>query len=276
MTVASAEKVDREYTYSQDDFERVRATVFKIAGIRLQDSKVTMVYSRLSRRLRALGLSSFRDYLGLVERDKPEQQEFVNALTTNLTSFFREPHHFEALASYLRSHPDTKAIWCAASSTGEEPYSIAMTVAEITGTFSSGIKIYASDIDSKVLATAKAGVYKAEQIAKLPKERQKQFFYKGKGSKLGKVRVVDELRKMVQFRQINLTDSDYGFKNTMDVIFCRNVMIYFDKPTQNKVLARLVSHLNDDGMYIAGHSEHFSSASNIIRPVGKTIYKPVR
>ncbi|MBU3020706.1 protein-glutamate O-methyltransferase CheR [Aestuariibacter sp. A3R04] len=276
MTAVSADDVRKQYTYSQDDFERVRATVFKIAGIRLQDTKVTMVYSRLSRRLRALGIGSFRDYLGLVDKSETEQQEFVNALTTNLTSFFREPHHFAALEKYLRAHPKTTAIWCAASSTGEEPYSIAMTVAEVFGTFSPGIKIIASDIDSKVLATARQGIYKAQTLNKMPMERQKQFFYRGKGSHTGNVRVIDDVRKMVTFRQINLTDDNYGFNHNMDVIFCRNVMIYFDKPTQYKVLNNLVSHLNKDGLYIAGHSEHFTEANHLIRPVGKTIYAPVR
>ena len=276
MSAAVAEDIDREYAYSQDDFERVRKTVFTIAGIRLQDSKVTMVYSRLSRRLRALGVNSFRDYLTLVEKSKDEQQEFVNALTTNLTSFFREAHHFTALERYLRQHPRTEAIWCAASSTGEEPYSIAMTVAEVFGTFKHNVKIYASDIDSKVLATAQAGVYKAQSIERLSEERQKQFFFRGKGANVGKVRVVDEIRNSVEFRQINLTASDYGFNHKMDVIFCRNVMIYFDKPTQQKVLAHLVSYLKPDSMYIAGHSEHFSNAAHLIRPIGKTIYAPVR
>ena len=276
MTAATAEHVDREYAYSQDDFDRVRATVFTIAGIRLADSKGTMVYSRLSRRLRALGLKTFSDYLKVVERSDIEQQEFVNALTTNLTSFFREPHHFTALEKYLRNHSNVTAIWCAASSTGEEPYSIAMTVAETFGSFRPGIKIYSSDIDSKVLATAKNGVYKASSIEKMSPERQKQFFYRGKGSKSGMVRVVDEVREMVEFRQINLLHKDYGFKEKMDVIFCRNVMIYFDKPTQYQILNRLVGHLKHDSLYIAGHSEHFADASDILRPVGKTIYAPVR
>ncbi len=276
MATASAEKVDREYAYSQDDFERVRATVFKIAGIRLADSKETMVYSRLSRRLRALGINNFRDYLTKVEKDDVEQQEFVNALTTNLTSFFREVHHFLALEKFLHSHKNVTAIWCAASSTGEEPYSIAMTVAQVFGTYRTGIKIYASDIDSKVLATARNGVYKASSVEKMDKSLQKQFFYRGKGSQSGMVRVVDEVRDMVEFRQINLLHDDYGFKEKMDVIFCRNVMIYFDKPTQYKVLHNLVGNMKKDSLYIAGHSEHFQEATHLLKPVGKTIYAPVR
>ena len=275
-TASAAKKTDREYAYSQDDFERVRATVFKIAGIKLADTKETMVYSRLSRRLRTLGFKSFRDYLAKVENDNLEQQEFVNALTTNLTSFFREIHHFVALEKFLRSHKNVTAIWCAASSTGEEPYSIAMTVAQVFGTYRTGIKIYASDIDSKVLEKARHGVYKLSDVEKLDKSLQKQFFYRGKGANAGKVRVVDEVRDMVEFRQINLLHDDYGFKEKMDVIFCRNVMIYFDKPTQYKVLHHLVDNMKRDSLYIAGHSEHFSEASHLLRPVGKTIYAPLK
>jgi chemotaxis protein methyltransferase CheR len=150
-----------------------------------------------------------------------------------------------------------------------------MVVAETFGSFKTPVKIIASDIDSKVLAKARAGVYPLASIAKIPQHRQKQFFHKGKGANEGKVKVVDELRNMVQFKKLNLTDAKWDVKGPIDVIFCRNVMIYFDKPTQLKVLQKMVGMLKPSGLYMAGHSENFNMYTNLVRPVGKTIYRPV-
>ncbi len=264
----------REFAFEKADFKKVQQMLFKKAGINLSDAKEAMVYSRLARRIRALNLKSFNDYLAVVGRSEAELEQFINSLTTNLTSFFREPHHFTALADYLAEHSNVTNIWCAASSTGEEPYSIAMVVAEAFGSFKTPIKIIASDIDSKVLAKAKAGVYPLASISKIPIERQKQFFHKGKGANEGKVKVVDELRQMVQFKKLNLTDQRWDVKAPLDIIFCRNVMIYFDKPTQLNVLKRMVDMLKPTGLYMAGHSENFNMHTNLVRPVGKTIYRP--
>tara|TARA_Y200000002_G_scaffold339094_1_gene308876 strand:- start:808 stop:1641 length:834 start_codon:yes stop_codon:yes gene_type:complete len=264
----------REFAFEKADFKKVQQMLFKKAGINLSDAKEAMVYSRLARRIRALNLKSFNDYLAVVGRSEAELEQFINALTTNLTSFFREPHHFTALADYLAQHSNVTNIWCAASSTGEEPYSIAMVVAEAFGSFKTPVKIIASDIDSKVLAKAKAGVYPLASISKIPIERQKQFFHKGKGANEGKVKVVDELRQMVQFKKLNLTDKSWDVKAPLDIIFCRNVMIYFDKPTQLNVLKRMVDMLKPTGLYMAGHSENFNMHTNLVRPVGKTIYRP--
>jgi len=264
----------REFAFEKADFKNVQQMLFKKAGINLSDAKEAMVYSRLARRIRASNLRSFNEYLALVNKSESELEQFINALTTNLTSFFREPHHFTALADYLRQHNVTN-IWCAASSTGEEPYSIAMVVAEAYGSFKTPVKIIASDIDSKVLAKAKAGIYPLASIAKIPQYRQKQFFHKGKGANEGKVKVVDELRNMVQFKKLNLTDAKWGVNGPLDVIFCRNVMIYFDKPTQLKVLQKMIGMLKPAGLYMAGHSENFNMYTNLVRPVGKTIYRPV-
>jgi len=264
----------REFAFEKADFKQVQQMLFKKAGINLSDAKEAMVYSRLARRIRALNLKSFNDYLAVVGRSEAELEQFINALTTNLTSFFREPHHFTALADYLAQHSNVTNIWCAASSTGEEPYSIAMVVAEAFGSFKTPVKIIASDIDSKVLAKAKAGVYPLASISKIPIERQKQFFHKGKGANEGKVKVVDELRQMVQFKKLNLTDKSWDVKAPLDIIFCRNVMIYFDKPTQLNVLKRMVDMLKPTGLYMAGHSENFNMHTNLVRPVGKTIYRP--
>ena len=272
-TVSTREST-REFTFEKADFKNVQQMLFKKAGINLSDAKEAMVYSRLARRIRASNLRSFNEYLALVNKSESELEQFINALTTNLTSFFREPHHFTALADYLRQHNVTN-IWCAASSTGEEPYSIAMVVAEAFGSFKTPVKIIASDIDSKVLSKAKAGVYPLASIAKIPQYRQKQFFHKGKGANEGKVKVVDELRNMVQFKKLNLTDAKWDINGPLDVIFCRNVMIYFDKPTQLKVLQKMVGMLKPAGLYMAGHSENFNMYTNLVRPVGKTIYRPV-
>ena len=264
----------REFAFEKADFKNVQQMLFKKAGINLSDAKEAMVYSRLARRIRASNLRSFNEYLALVNKSELELEQFINALTTNLTSFFREPHHFTALADYLRQHNVTN-IWCAASSTGEEPYSIAMVVAEAFGSFKTPVKIIASDIDSKVLAKARAGIYPLASIAKIPQYRQKQFFHKGKGANEGKVKVVDELRNMVQFKKLNLTDAKWDINGPLDVIFCRNVMIYFDKPTQLKVLKKMIGMLKPAGLYMAGHSENFNMYTNLVRPVGKTIYRPV-
>lgn len=276
-TVAERPAQQREFAYEPTDFEKVRRCLMRKAGIKLSDSKDAMVYSRLVRRIRVLGMSSFSDYLKRVERDESEVEHFINALTTNLTSFFREPHHFEALAGFIERQSDSiDTIWCAASSTGEEPYSIAMVVAEMYGSFRPPVKIIASDIDSRVLDKAKAGIYPAACMSKLSPARQKQFFYRGKGANAGKVRVADELRKMVSFRRVNLTDASWEVPDKLDVIFCRNVMIYFDKPTQLRILSQMVSKMKPQGLYIAGHSENFNAQSNLVVPVGKTIYQPAR
>lgn len=273
MTSLSA---DKEFSFSQQDFDNVRAILYAKTGIRLADSKDSMVYSRLARRLRALKINTFAGYLTFLKNNKSEDQSFINALTTNLTSFFRENHHFPVLRDYLESHPGKKRIWCAACSTGEEPYSIAMTVAETLGSFSTNIEIIASDIDSAVLEKAKAGLYPLTSIKDLSKEKCRQFFQKGTGNNAGKVRVVPELRKMVSFRQLNLTHSQWNIELPVDVIFCRNVMIYFDKATQLKLLARMVELMPANGLYIAGHSESFANAGHLVTLIGKTVYRPLK
>ena len=271
MTIKDTQK---EFAYSREDFERVRQRLLTLAGIKLADSKDAMVYSRLVRRLRTLGLDSFDSYLKYLKKTPAEEQLFINALTTNLTAFFRESHHFTALTEYLRQNRRVKTIWCAASSTGEEPYSIAMTVAQALGTFTPGISIVASDIDSSVLAKARTGIYNSDAVAKLPLDICKQFFHRGKGKHADKVKVVDEIRKMVQFRQINLLADNWPVRGPIDILFCRNVMIYFDRATQLKILQKMVALMPPESRYFAGHSENFGHASSLITPLGQTIYRP--
>ncbi len=271
---SSSARSEKEFSFDRADFDAVRRILHQLTGIKLADSKDSMVYSRLARRIRALKLNSFQEYLSYLQKHGAETEQFINALTTNLTSFFREPHHFEILAHYLKSHPQTKSIWCAASSTGEEPYSIAMVVAETFGAFDAPVQIIASDIDSQVLQKAKTGVYAAERISGLDERRRKQFFHRGKGSKEGMVKVVPELQKMVQFRQLNLLAPKWDLRGPFDIIFCRNVMIYFDKPTQLTILERMVNLIVPEGLYVAGHSENFSSATHLVKSAGHTTYTP--
>jgi chemotaxis protein methyltransferase CheR len=267
--------IEREFEYSEADFEKIRKVIYSKAGINLSDSKKQLVYSRLARRLRALKLPDFTSYLHYLNNHEQEHEEFVNALTTNLTAFFREPHHFEILANHVqkvKAQNRKLRIWCAASSTGEEPYSIAITLAEAYGTCEPPVEIIASDIDSNVLRDASAGVYSLQRLDSLRLARKKQFFQRGKGSNAGNARVVQELRNLIEFRKINLLDTTWPIQAPFDIIFCRNVMIYFDKATQLHILERMAKLLRPDGLYIAGHSESFSQAAHLVRLVGKTTY----
>ncbi|WP_371324710.1 CheR family methyltransferase [Dechloromonas sp. ZY10] len=268
----------REFSFSNSDFERVRKLIYQHAGISLSPVKQDMVYSRLARRLRATGAKSFAEYLDALERAGGDEWErFVNSLTTNLTSFFREAHHFPILADHLKKQGNRSGlkIWCSAASTGEEPYSIAMTVVEALGGAASGVTIVASDLDTNVLEVAKKGVYSFDRVARLSPDRLKRFFLKGTGAQDGLVAVRPELRQMVDFRRINLLDSAYSVPNGLDVIFCRNVMIYFDKPTQYKILKKFHPLMNGDSLLFAGHSESFLHAADLFKSLGKTVYAPV-
>lgn len=268
----------REFDYGDADFARIKTTIYRKAGIHLGDNKKQLVYSRLARRLRALRMGSFSEYLNYLEITPQELQEFINALTTNLTAFFREEHHFDILEKFVALHRRNKPcrIWCAASSTGEEPYSIAMTLVQAYGRYDPPVEIIASDIDSQVLQTAAAGVYSIERLDALSLVQKKQFFLRGKGVNAGKAKVVDELRSLIDFRQINLLDKHWSLDGKFDVIFCRNVMIYFDKPTQLALLERMTRLLVPDGLYIAGHSESFSHAAHLVSLVDKTTYRVAR
>jgi chemotaxis protein methyltransferase CheR len=269
----------KEFNFTRSDFERVRALIYGRAGISLADSKQEMVYSRLARRLRATGIVSFGTYLDQLEAGnmKAEWESFTNALTTNLTSFFREAHHFPLLAEHaLRVRPlgsGPLTIWCSASSTGEEPYSIAMTLCEAFNTLTPPVQIIATDIDTNVLSAAASGVYDIERLDKMSPERTRRFFLRGKGSQEGMVRVRPELRQLVTFRQLNLLADNWGLNDPFDAIFCRNVMIYFDKPTQRKILSRFVPLMKPHALLFAGHSENFLYVSESLRLRGKTVYE---
>ncbi len=267
----------KEFDFTVADFERVRALIYGRAGISLATSKQEMVYSRIARRLRAMGFKSFEDYLNALESGRMEEEweSFINALTTNLTSFFREEHHFPILKDFVKSRPGPVEVWCSASSTGEEPYSIAITLCEALGTLTPKAKIVATDIDTNVLATAEAGIYSLDKLGKMPSDLVRRYFQKGTGKNEGMVRVRKELRDMVTYRQLNLLDDRWPLRGGFDAIFCRNVMIYFDKPTQGKILSKFVGLLKPDGLLFAGHSENFQYVSNAFKLRGKTVYNLV-
>jgi len=270
-----------EFAFEQRDFARVRDLIYKRAGISLHAGKQAMVYSRLSRRLRETGHRSFGAYLQWLEAAQgaagdAEWQEFVNCLTTNLTSFFREEHHFHVLADELRARERAGLrIWCSAASTGEEPYTLAMTVAEALGTnamANGGAKIIASDIDTRVLATAARGVYAADARG-LTSERQRQHFMRGTGANGGFMRVKPELARMVEFRALNLMDARWSLGETFDIVFCRNVMIYFDAETQRRVIGQIHEVMKPGSLLFVGHSENFTEMKDLFRLRGKTIYE---
>jgi chemotaxis protein methyltransferase CheR len=269
---------EQEFAFAAADFERVRALIHARAGIHLQPGKHAMVYSRLGRRLRETGLKSFTAYLDWLQTCPPghaEWQEFTNCLTTNLTAFFREEHHFHALVDDLLARAGQRLrIWCSAASTGEEPYSIAMTAIETLGA-QSDLRIVASDIDTHVLSTAQRGVYDA-QARGLSIERLRRHFLRGKGDNAGRIRVKPELARPIEWRNFNLIGADWGsLGEPFDVIFCRNVMIYFDAATQRRVLERMHGAIKPGGLLYVGHSENFTDARTLFRLRGKTIYERV-
>jgi chemotaxis protein methyltransferase CheR len=266
----------REFHFTSADFERVRKLIYQHAGISLAPIKQDMVYSRLARRLRALNMATFDQYLAHLERgDEKEWETFVNSLTTNLTSFFRESHHFDMLKKQMGgiAHRPLR-IWCSAASTGEEAYSLAITACEAFGSLTPPVQIFASDIDTNVLRTAEQGVYPLERVERLDAERLHKFFLKGTGTQAGQVRIRPELQKLITYGRINLLDAHWPLvKGPIDALFCRNVMIYFDKQTQFHILGKFVPLLHHDGLLYAGHSESFLHAAALFRPLGRTVYE---
>jgi chemotaxis protein methyltransferase CheR len=273
----------REFDYTQQDFERVRRLIHARVGIALNDSKQNMVYNRLVKRLRALHLDGVSAYLALLDdAQNAEWQHFVNALTTNLSHFFREEYHFPILVEHVKALGRSPVrLWSAAASTGEEPYSMAISMCETYGSLQPPVSILATDIDTAVLEGAQKGVYALERVEQMSAERLKRYFLRGSGANAGFARVRPEVARLVEFRKLNLTDSRWSFGETrgemrqapFDAVFCRNVMIYFDKPTQYRVLERIAAVLAPDGLLFAGHSESFLHAAELFKPVGKTVYR---
>jgi chemotaxis protein methyltransferase CheR len=273
----------------KDDFEKFRAIIYNVAGISLSDAKQQLVQSRLLKRLRHHGLSDFHDYLELLkeEGDTGSEMRFmINCLTTNKTDFFREKHHFDFVDQVLvpalveQAKKGTRSrrirVWHAGCSMGQEPYSLAMTLANALrnqGTWD--IKLLASDIDTDVLGIADAGVYKQEQIEPVPANLRSAYFKKINNDDGGSYQVVDEIRRMIAFRQINLLETPWPIRADVrfDLLFCRNVVIYFDKPTQQRLFGRYEKVIAPGGYLFIGHSESLFGISEAFESVGGTIYR---
>jgi len=271
---------DREFEFSLEDFKFISDVVAKRTGIVLSDAKHDMVYSRLARRLRQLRLSEFSDYLEIIKSgDENEILEFTNAITTNLTSFFREKHHFEFLRSKVLPHlkltkKDRRIrIWSAGCSSGEEPYSIAMTVRDVFPSLSGwDIKILATDLDTNMVQHASDGVYTQERVAGLDKKHSKKWVLQGRGNHSGDIRMSQELRDMITFKQLNLMD-EWPMTGPFDFMFCRNVVIYFNKETQRDLFNRYANLVDDNGYLFIGHSESLHKVSDRFSLLGQTIYQ---
>lgn len=273
---SSENQIKYEFDLTPSDFNRIRQLIREHAGIALPLSRRDMVYSRLARRLRINGLRSFKEYLDfLAQGDVVEWEAFVNALTTNTTAFFREEHHFPILKQHIeqRKNKNKIHIWCSASSTGEEAYSIAMTMVRFFKSLTPPVHILATDLNVHVLDKAAQGVYLMNQLDRFPRDYLKAFFLKGTNHNSGLIKVRQELKNMITFRKLNLLDDHWSVRGNFDVIFCRNVMIYFDKETQYKILHRFASLLTEDGLLFAGHSESFFHARDLFRLREKTVYE---
>jgi chemotaxis protein methyltransferase CheR len=271
---------DHEFEFTDSEFRRLRELVHARTGIALSDAKRELVYGRLARRLRKLNLASFAEYCQLVERAQSDElQELTNAITTNLTSFFRESHHFEHLAS--RALPELESermdsqrlrLWSAGCSTGEEPYSLAVVMRECLAHLSNwDIKMLATDIDSKVVAAAAEGIYAEERFKGVSPERIRNWFPQVPGQR-GLRAASAELKALITFRQLNLLEP-WPMKGPFDVIFCRNVVIYFDKPTQRALFDRMADLQRPGDWLFIGHSENLHNITHRYKLVGRTVYR---
>jgi len=272
----------REFAFGEEDFQALRALVKSLTGIHLSEQKRELVYGRLTRRLRALQLRSFAEYRERLRGDVQEIAELCNAITTNLTSFFREPHHFqylrEQLLAPLAAEPRGKRrlrIWSAGCSTGEEPYSIAMLLLEtLPDPGSWDVRILATDLDSDVLARARRGIYPPERTDSLSPERLQRFFTDRQEPGGPCRQIAPEVAALVTFKQLNLIHA-LPMRGPLDVIFCRNVIIYFDKETQRQLFARIARLQRPGDLLFVGHSESLFKVCDSYALIGKTIHKRI-
>ncbi|QJR15035.1 CheR family methyltransferase [Usitatibacter palustris] len=274
--VAQDRGAGREFNFSLEHFKAISTRIYDFAGIRLTEAKREMVYARLARRLRSLGIDSFDNYIRYLELEPAEWEHCTNALTTNVTAFYREPHHFDILAKHAAEADamQTYRVWSAGCSSGEEPYTIAMCLAESRpeGRF----EVVASDLDTQVIAHGREGIYPLESVMALTAERQKRFFLRGTGRNSGHARVRRELASHVEFLRVNLMDDRWPALGEFDAIFCRNVMIYFDKATQRRLVERYAGLLRPNGLFFAGHAESLLDSGHRFRLRGQTVYELVR
>ena len=276
----------REYEFTEKAFNKLRKIANDHTGIIVTDDKYDMYYARLVKRIRTLGLTCFADYVKYLEANMAaEFTPFIDSITTNLTAFFREPHHFEVMKSAIipeiSARPDAAQgikVWSAGCSTGEEPYTLAMTLLEGLEAIRAAprVSILASDIDTTVLAKAARGVYEISRVEGLETSIKRRWFFRGKGNNSGHVRVSPELQKILEFKQVNLMEKNWPMKNKFHIIFCRNVVIYFDKPTKMNLFHRYADQLVDGGYMILGHSESLQGMSERFETIGKTVYKKIK
>ena len=276
--------VSKEFSLSDDNFNQIREIVIQHAGIVLSDAKRDMVYSRLVRRLRRLNIKDFDHYCAILEDQNHEEfTHFINAITTNLTSFFRENHHFEILAEtalpeimHRNRLSKSLRVWSAGCSTGMETYSIAMVLKEvIPDSLGWDVKILATDLDTNVIDTASKGIYEIDRVTGVSNERMARWFMRGPGEHSDKVKVSKELRDMVTFKQLNLLQP-FPFKGPIDIIFCRNVVIYFDKNTQKDLFDKFADIHADDSYLFIGHSETLYNVTDRYKLLHSTVYKKTK
>ncbi|WP_246164691.1 CheR family methyltransferase [Litorivicinus lipolyticus] len=279
VSAFGAEANKREFLMTQSDFNRIVRIAHESTGIVLSDHKKEMVYSRLARRIRRCQLGSFSQYLELIGKDPEETNEFVNALTTNLTSFFRENHHFEhmlatSLPDLLKRNGGSRRlrVWSCAASTGEEPYSIAMMLREFGFDRSWDIKLLATDLDSAVLNTARAGLYNEDRVNGMnPEWRDKYLTRQGDGH----WSVNDDVRRLVSFKRLNVLEK-WPMKGQFDIVFCRNIVIYFDKDTQRVLFDRIANQMAPEAWLYIGHSETLHRVTERYQGHGQTIYRKIK
>ena len=276
--------VDGEFLFTAEDFRRIASMIHADAGIALTENKATLVYSRLAKRLRALGLESFRDYCALVQdaAGLDERQKMLAALTTNVTRFFREPHHFEHLSRHVLPPLLDSArrggkvrIWSAACSSGQEPYSIAMSILSLMPNAADhDVRILASDIDPNMIATGRNGVYAEDLVSGVSRDLLTKWMEPTLGDRGEKAwRAGEAMQNLVSFRELNLIGT-WPMKGKFDAIFCRNVVIYFEEATQSKIWSRFVPLMNREGRLYVGHSERVTGpATSLLVGDGLTTYK---
>lgn len=283
MGAETKKSIERDFIMYDEDFDYLRKLAYEFTGIVLADHKKDMVYSRLARRLRVLGLTTFSQYCKVLEKDDPiEHSEFINSITTNLTAFFREGHHFDymrtvVMPELIKKHPGHHKlrIWSCASSTGEEPYSIAMTVKESNVPRTWDVKLLATDLDSNVLQKGKDAIYGYDRVEGIGDERIKKFFLHDKSDHSShRVMVKPMLKEMIAFKRLNLLES-WPMKMKYDIVFCRNVVIYFNKETQKKLFNNIANIMPVGGYLFIGHSESLTNICDRFELVGRTIYRKI-
>lgn len=275
--------VEGEFAFTQEDFDRIAGLLYEQAGITLSDSKATLVYSRLAKRIRALGLASFDAYCDLVDQpgETEERGRMLNALTTNLTRFFREPHHFDHLRDEVLEPMAAKVkaggrlrLWSAGCSSGQEPFSMALTILSLLPNAPDlDVKILATDIDTNMIAHGRAASYSDEHVEPIPPALRK--WVERDPSEPGQWLMAPAARSLVSFKPLNLM-SGWPMKGPFQAIFCRNVVIYFDEPTQEKIWSRFRPLLDENGRLYIGHSERLGAESANFTSDGLTVYRPKR